>query len=375
MPVQVSNRRTPSDLHHRLRIGLFCACVAVTLAACDESTPIEPVTMGPPGRLYVANQTDSTIYVYDTETLTRVDSFPAQINQPHFIKFSPDHSKFYMISRDFNGRLARFNTATNSLEAAAALPGLFPTSIAITPDGLFGYVCDFSAAGQETRVYKVNLQTLSIVDSISAGASTHDVDITSDGSIVVATNMSDVITMIYTDADTVHPVSIDPDSVYAVTRQKYMPYGLTIDHRDSLAYIACLDHHEVHAQVRVLDLALRQIVDSFYLPIDHIAAHGDPAGPTLVELSPDDAYLYVTTQWDNSIIILRLATRTVFEYPVEVGRTFGVTATDDGSRVYVTAAGVQNDFGRVYVIDGKTRNLIDSLNVGRNPFGIRWRPL
>lgn len=358
-----------------MALAALLVCLAVVFNACDETTVQPPESLGPPGRLYVANQTDSTIYVYDTETLARVDSFPAEINQPHFIKFSPDLTKFYVVSRDFNGRLARYNAASNSLEDVAALPGLFPTSIAITPDGLFGYVCDFSAVGVETRVYKVNLQTLAIIDSISAGASTHDVDITSDGAIVVATNMSDIITMIYTDADTMYPVSIDPDSTYAITRQKYMPYGLTIDHKDSLAYIACLDHHEVLAQVRVLDLALRQIVDSIYLPIDHIVHYGDPSGPTLVELSPDDAFLYVTTQWDNTIQIIRLATRTIVEIPVEVGRTFGVTATDDGSRVYVTAAGATNATGRVYILDGETHDLIDSLDVGRNPFGIRWRPL
>lgn len=320
------------------------------------------------------NQTDSTIYVYDTETLKRVDSFPARINQPHYIRFSSDLKYFYLISRDFNGRVAKFDAQADTFIAAQPLPGLFPTSMAITPDGLYGYVCDFSAAAQETRVYKVDLQTLVIIDSISAGASTHDADITSDGKLVVATNMSDMISMIYTDADSVHPVSIDPDSTYAYTRRKYGPYGLTIDHKDSLAYIACLHHHEAHAQVRVLDLAQRTIVDSIYLPInfDHVA---DPAGPTLVALSPDDAYLYVTTQWDNSIIIVRLATRTVIEYPVETGRTFGVTVTDDGSRVYVAASNIQNSIGRIYVLDGKTFELIDSLDVGRNPNGIRWRPL
>ncbi len=357
---------------------LFALAAFVVVAGCTEDpTSSGTPTAGPPGRLYVANQTDSTVYVYNTETLERVDSFPAGIVQPHFIRFSDDLSFFYLLSRDGPpGRIAKFDATTNEMLASAPLPGVFPTSMAITPDGTFGYVCDFSAAGVETRVYKVNLQSLTIVDSISAGASTHDADITSDGSLVVATNMSDIITMIYTDADTVHQVSIDPDSIYAVTRQKYMPYGLTIDHKDSLAYIACLDHHEVLAQVRVLDLALRQIVDSFYLPIDHIVHYGDPSGPTLVELSPDDAYLYITTQFDNTIQVLRLATRTVQEIPVEVGRTFGVSCTDDGSRVYITAAGVvPTQQGRVYILDGTTHDLIDSLDVGKNPFGLRWRPL
>lgn len=354
-------------------ILLFLALAV--MAGCDDPTSSEPPKLGPAGRLYVANQTDSTIYVYDTETLERVDSFPAQVGQPHSIKFSNDHSKFYAVSREFNGRLARYNGATNAFEDAEALPGLFPTAMAISPDGVFGYVCDFSAPSVATRVYKVNLATLTIVDSMSAGASTHDVDITTDGSIVVATNMSDLITMIYTDADSVFQVSIDPDSLYPLSRQKFMPYGLTIDHKDSLAYIACLEHHEVHAQVRVLDLKQRQIVDSFYLPIDHTTENGDPAGATQLELSPDDAYLYVTTQWDNSIIVLRLSTRTVVEFPTEVGRTFGVTGTDDGSRVYVAAAGAPNEVGRVYILDGQTHQLIDSLNVGHNPFGLRWRSL
>ena len=359
------------------RLALVLAAVCL-LAGCEEDPTAPPnPTLGPPGRLYVANQTDSTIYVYNTETLERVDSFPAGIAQPHFIIFSPAMDVFYTLAREGPpGHIAKFNAATNSLIATGSLPAVFPTSMAITPDGLFGYVADFSATGVETRVYKVNLGTLTIVDSVSAGASTHDVDITSDGSIVVATNMGDVITMIYTDADTVFQLSIDPDSLYAPSRMKYMPYGLTIDHKDSLAYIACLDHHNVPAQVRVLDLALRQIVDSFYVPIDHIVAHGDPAGPTLVELSPDDAYLYLTTQWDNSIQTLRLATRTVVEVPVEVGRTFGVSGTADGSRVYFTGAGVTPvDTGYVFVVDGGTHLVIDSIRVGRNPFGLRWRPL
>jgi DNA-binding beta-propeller fold protein YncE len=312
--------------------------------------------------------------VYNTENMARVDSFPARINQPHFIRFSPDLKYFYVISRDYNGRIAKYDAGADTLIAAQPLPGLFPTSVAITPDGQFGYVCDFSAPSRTTRVYKCNLQTLAIVDSISAGASTHDVAITSDGKIVVATNMSDQITMIYTDVDSVTQISIDPDSLYPTSRIKYGPYGIAIDHKDSLAYIACLHHHEAPAQIRMLDLATRHIVDSIYLPInfDHVA---DPAGATQCVLSPDDQYLYVTTQWDNSIQIVRLTTRTIIEYPVEVGLTFGVTISADGSRVYVTAANIQFQTGRVYILDGHTFDLIDSLDVGRNPYGLRWRPL
>ena len=85
-----------------------------------------------------------------------------------------------------------------------APPHVQPTAIAITTDSRYGYVCNFSSAIDPTVINKYDLTTLTRVDSMQAGITTHDVKITSDGSTVIACNrFSDNVTLVHTDGDTV----------------------------------------------------------------------------------------------------------------------------------------------------------------------------
>ena len=55
-------------------------------------------------------------------------------------------------------------------------------------------------------------------------------------------------------------------------------------------------------------------------------------------------------------------------------RPFGITISDDGTRVYVSCTNTRPQPGQVYVIDGETFEKLDSLEVGSEPFGLAWRP-
>jgi DNA-binding beta-propeller fold protein YncE len=270
------------------------------------------------------------------------------------------------------GHIAKFDAATNEMiDSMPAPPAVQPTSIAITNDSRFGYICNFSLPSERTFIHKFDLGTLTRLRTIQAGSYTHDVKMTSDGSLIIACNMNtDDLTLVYTGADTVAFVNIDPDSVYGIQGMpKYGPHGVAIDHRDSLAYIACM----MGFQVRVLDIKARRIVDSIPIPVH---AHGHLAGPTLLAISPDDEVIYVTTGGGNSVVIVHLPTKTILaDLHLAAPNPFGITITDDGSRVYVACANRPPAKGRIYVIDGEAFAKVDSLDVGRESFGLTWRPL
>jgi YVTN family beta-propeller protein len=352
------------------------AIVALVPAGCEE-LPTGP-DQGSTGRLYVLNQTDATVYVYDLDTndaYTRIDSFPAGVTEPHYIEFSPDGQFYYIVERNPNGRIAKFNASTNAPLGTVFENQLFPTAIAVTDDGQFGYVGNFTEDGLYTKIYRFSLTTMTLDTSFSTSIMAHDVKITSDGNLVLATNMSDRVTIIDLVGDSVTIIPVDSNNVVPFEEMGiYRPYSLVIDHNDSLAYIACLQHDSVTPQVRVFDIAAREVIDEIHLPHGHPSTL-TPHGPTLMSLSPDDAILYVTTQANNTVVAIRLQTKTIErEIPLSIGRPFGVTMSADGSRIYVACVNEQGEQGAVYVIDGQTQDVIDSIMVGKNPYGLLWRP-
>ncbi len=353
----------------------WLSAIAVMMTACDDngsSSDIKPLS-NPAGKLYVLNQTDSTIYIYDTKTFTRIDSFPAQVGFPHYIRFSGDGLNYYILTLESDGRVAKYDATTNNfLGSAQSNTTLFPAAIAFNATDEFGYLCDFTSGINLSKMYKFNLTSLTLVDSLPSGAMSHDLKNTSDGRWIIACNRNtEDVTMVDTQTDDIFRVQIDPDSAYAPTGSpKYGPFGVEIGPNDSIAYIASIKAD----QIRALDIAQKKIVDSFSIP--HIHSDFGPHGPTLMAVSPDNKVIYTTTQWSDRVVAISLETHQVlgtlfFETP----RPFGITISDDGSRVYAACVNVQNQLGRVYSIDTKTFTKVDSVDVGRNSMGLIYRAL
>lgn len=350
---------------------VFCLGLTLLVGGCS-SDDSETRDLGPAGTLYVINQRDATLYTYDTRNLRRTDSVGTVIDKPHYLEFSPSGERFYLTTLETTGHIGAYDPLTNLLlDSIRVPPSVQPTAIAITKDGRYGYVCNFSLPGERTHIHKFDLATMEFLTSVQAGSVTHDVKITSDGSKIVACNMnSDDLTIVYPDADTVAFVNIDADSSYGVSMDpKYGPHGIVIDHADSLAYIACMMKH----QVRVLDLAQMRVVDSIAIPIHH--SQGHLVGPTLLVLSPDDHVGYVTTSGGNSMVAFDTRTKAILaDITFETPYSFGITISNDGSRVYVACVGQPLDHGRIYIIDTDSLEKTDSLDVGRESFGVAWRP-
>ncbi len=349
-----------------LAIGVAVIAVA---SGCDDSSPSGPFKPRPTGRIYVPNQLDSTLYIYSAATLTREDSLFTVIAQPHFIQYSPDGKYFYLVGRVFAPelQLAKFDLVADTFIAATSAPfSLFSTAIQISPDGGTGYVCDFRTTGEAGRIYRFDLNTMTFQDSlILSGAGTHDLDISSDGRFLVYPNfLSDNVTVHYLDTDS----TVFIDLGKPLTGQAEIGgFGVVLNSTDSLAYVAC----RLSKEIRVVDIAGRAVVDSFALPI---LGTTDKHGPALLVLTPDDQTLWFTTMAENKVMALEPATRRIVTFPVSKPRPFGIAIDDAGRFVYVAAVGMPGDRGRVYVFDAVNLRKTDSLDVGRNSYGIGWFP-
>lgn len=357
---------------------LVCLSACLLLAGCnDDSGPTQPrgKDLGPAGSLYVLNQTDGTMYVYDSKSGDRIDSLPAQVPAPHHMEWSPDHEYFYVVSRSTPGQVAKFVTDSNAFINTFTTAGtVFPTSIATTVDGQYGYLADFTASPTPGKLLKYDLNTLTLANgNIQSGSGTHDVKISHDGSTVVACNrFTDDLTIVNTATDQVDIVSLNESDPSLPGQPKYGPYGVVIDANDSLVYVACLDSNA--NQVRVFDLAAKAVVDSIMIPFDNSQqGPGKFAGPTLLAMTEDNSQLWVSTYWGNSVVVVNPATKAVLaNIPFATPSPFGVHLSDDQTRAYVACANAPNQRGRIYIINTLNLQKVDSIEAGRNPYMVHF---
>ena len=351
----------------------FVVSGILIFVGCNSSSngtgTVEPYAAGV---LYVANQTSATVYRFDVETMTRIDSISSVIVAPHWIEFSPDGQNYYLNGRLVPAQMAKFRVSDNSFVDSVSVSGnLIPTAMVITADNSTGYICDFGATTPPGRIHKYNLNTMSFIDdSIRTGALSHDLKISSDRSLTVACSRgTDDVTLVYLPDDTVFIFPLDSTDIRP-SPPVHEPYGVVIDHNDSLAYIACLKS----GQVRVVDLINRKNIDSMIIPYTPDPNHLTTSGPTLMAISPDNSKLFVTTQFGNVVVVVDLNPKSMTQIPLSTPRPFGIKMNADGSKVFVACVNESNMPGSIYVIDGNTLMKIDSVVVGLNSFSLAWQP-
>ena len=371
-------------MYRRLLPLAFLALFLFVAACEDEDCPVGSgpiVTPNPEGRLYVPNQADQTIFIYDSKTLQRLDSISTPVVEPHFVQFSPDYLYYYIIGRQVGGQVAKYRTSDNQLIQTITVPTVgnaqvFPTSLVVSNDGQTVFLTDFSNAAGFTHRYRASGTEFSWLGTdslLQAGVQTHDIRISDDGKYVISAGYnSDDITVYNTETGDLYPLTLDSaKQVFNPPSGAYGPYGVLIDHNSTMAVIACRKGTD---QLRLIDLRNNTILDSILIPVDDGAEEGT-RGPTYMTLLPDNNTLFVTSHRATEVYVVKLATREIVEtIDFETPFSFGISSSDDGSRVYVSCTNTRPNKGRVYVIDGSTYQKIDSITVGSEPFGLIWTP-
>ena len=369
---------------------------ALLLAGFAGSRPLDPPPPPPPSppsppapgryRILVASESGDIVthLAWDGTVLTVVKTvpvglMPADIDGAHNVAAAPDGSAWYVTIAHGTpyGSLWRFAAGTDSLEGRAQVE-MFPTTIALTPDGALAFVANSDFHGDHPR--------------------------------------TNVVTIVQTDG--MHPVTNLPACD--------MPHGVKVNHAGSRAYVSCMNSDEILEIDRPsLRITRRHRTGAGtahggpHPPAAGPPLHGAPSrptadcAPTFVSVSTDDRQLYVACNHANTLQILDAASLTLTqEIPVgagaynvepspdgrwvlvtnkkaqsvslidarrleEVARIptskplpHGIAYAPDGSVAFVSAESVGADLGAVDVLDLTTRARVASLGVPRQPTGI-----
>ena len=316
-----------------------------------------------------------------------VGIMPADIDGPHNVAIAPDMKSYFVtIAHGVPfGTLWRFDVATDSLIGKATVE-LFPTTIAITPDGEFAFVANSDFHGDRPRtnvVSIVHVPTMAKITDLPACDMPHGVKSSRAGAFVYVSCMnSDEILEIDTNTFGISrrvrigkghdmgghaAMTHAPSQASAPLPPPADPYGLlkkecagtfvSVSPDDKTLYVAC----NYGNTLQVWDAAALTLIKE--IPVG--------AGAYNVEPSPDGSLLVVTNKKDQSVSLIDAKTLTeVARLKTTKKIVHGVAFSPDGRYAYVSQESIGSDPGAIDVIDLSTRKVASTIAIPAQPTGI-----
>ena len=269
-----------------------------------------------------------------------VGIMPADIDGPHNVAVAPDGSAWYVTIAHGTpyGSLWKMSAAADTLLGRAQVE-MFPTTIALTPDGGLAFVANSDFHGDHPRV--------------------------------------NVVTIVQT--ATMTPVTNLPACD--------MPHGVKVNHAGALVYVSCMNSDEILEIDRQSLRITRRHKTGEGMAGGHAAMSAPAAGPpihgtgpapaahdcspTFVSVSPDDKRLYVACNHGNTLQVLDAGTlELVQEIPVGTG-AYNVEPSADGRWVIVTNKKAQS----VSLVDARTLTEVAKVPTSKPlPHGVAYSP-
>jgi YVTN family beta-propeller protein len=302
---------------------------------------------------------------------------PNEISGPHNVAVAPDGRYWYVsISHGTpSGSIWKYDALTDSLLARTSV-GMFPTTVALSPDGAWAWIPNSDFHGDRGHLNSVSaLYTPSMeeVAQVEVCDMPHGSKWNARGSrVYIACMMSDEL------------VTIDPGSFAVVSRALLgsgKPMSMSEHHAgaasstkpgqnpdclatyvsispdDKVAYVAC--NHSGELQVR--DAGTLEL-------IERVPAG---AGAYNVEPSPDGRYVVVTNKKAQSVSVIDAHTlteraRIATSKPIPHGIAF----SPDGRYVFITCESKGTDPGAIDAIDLTSLKRVASLTLPLQPTGV-----
>ncbi|MEO8448503.1 MAG: YncE family protein [Gemmatimonadota bacterium] len=259
------------------------------------------------------------------EKVVPVGIMPADIDGPHNIAVAPDGKSYYVtIAHGVPfGSLWRFDAKTDAVLGKAQVD-MFPTTIAITPDGDFAFVANSDFHGDHPATNPVSIihtPTMTKITDLPACDMPHGVKSNHAGTFVYVSCMnSDEILELDT-------------GTFSISRRAKIGKGHSM---------AAMDHSKMAMP------ATAPATGSSPAPAENYLAK-ECAG-TFVSVSADDKTLYVACNYGNEVQVWDAEKLTLMkEIPVGTG-AYNVEPSPDGSVIIVTNKKAQS----FSIIDAKT---------------------
>jgi DNA-binding beta-propeller fold protein YncE len=338
--------------------------------------------------VYVANESSDLVsrVAFKPGEGARVDGnvpvgmMPADVDGPHGLTVSPDGNSWFVSMAHGTpfGRVWKYAAGADTAAGRVEL-GLFPASMAMTPDGQFLYVVNFNLHGDPvpSSVSIVHAPTMTEVARPVTCVMPH-------GSRFNAAGTRHYSTCMHSE----QLVEIDARSFQITNRFSVMPGhegALALDDRGQqmhgmggkvcsptwaqpgrgsyagMVYVPCNRSQEVLE----IDLAAKKVTRRF--------ATGK--GPYNLTVTPDGQRLLITLKADQGVQIVDLdQAREVARIATSQPITHGVVVSPDGRFAFVTNEAIGSTQGTVDVIDLGSLRRVASAAVAHQPGGIDfWR--
>lgn len=329
----------------------------------------------------------------EVQRVVHVGIMPADIDGPHNITVAPDQRSYYItIAHGVPfGTLWRLDATTDTVIGRAQVE-LFPTTVALSPDGEWAWVANSDFHGERPRVNPVSIvhaPTMTKVTDLTACDMPHGVKVNHAGTKVYVSCMhSDEI------------LELDPGT-FEITRRVRLGTGhqkpaggahaghggpgastsaapprkgatvpptadmskecaatfVSVSPDDSQIYVACNYGNEL----QVYDAATLTLVKA--VPLG--------AGAYNVEPAPDGSVIIVTNKKDQSVSLVDPKSFTeIARIKTTKKIVHGVAYSPDGRFAYISQESIGADPGAVDVIDLGTRTVVSTIAVPAQPTGI-----
>lgn len=340
----------------------------MVLALACASTPHERATSaqaGAPHVLFVGLESEDAVAVVDPQAGTILKKIPVGISAEdiegvHALAVAPDGRSYYIsIAHGLPyGSVWKLTTARDSLVGRAEV-GLFPATLALTPDGVWLFVVNYNLHGdpQADTVSIIHTPTMTQVKQVPVCTKPHGLTASNDGTAVyVSCTRDDVIKKIsvsrlaVVDSTT---ASVDEDR--AENKTCY-PAGLALSLDDTKLFIAC--HRR--SEIRVMP------TDGFGR-ITHRIPVGD--GPYLIQVDPAGERLWVPNRNAQSYSVIDVRTQRVLATR-PTSATHPHTFAFAPGIVYLSMESHAVVPGAIDVIDPRTFQTVRSIPVGLQATGV-----
>lgn len=338
--------------------------------AQDASAP-SPTDQAGEYVLFVGLESEDAVAVMDPQAGTLIKKIPVGVSTEdiegvHALAMSPGGEHYYLaIAHGWPyGSVWKLTTAKDSLVGRTNV-GLFPATMAQTPDGTWLFVANYNLHGdpQTDTVSVIHTPTMTEVQQIPVCTKPHGLVATNDGSAVYVSCTKDNVLKKISVATlaVVDSTNMLTDQDRAEEKVCY-PAGLALSSDDSRLFISC---HR-HAEIRVMP------TDQFGTITNAIAV-GD--GPYLLQTDPAGERLYVPHRNDQSFAVIDIEKEELITInPSSASHPHTFAFGPDGM-VYLSMESHAVVPGAIDVIEPETLETVRSVELGLQATGVGAAPL
>jgi DNA-binding beta-propeller fold protein YncE len=336
------------------RLRLTTAALLLAGAADLAAQGAEPATYW----LYVANESSDLVSVvrFDGQSVVEernveVGYHPTDLDGAHGVTVSPDGDHWYVSFAHGQpyGQIWKLRTGTNEL-VDSATAGLFPSTMALTPDGTMLFAANFNLHGDPvpSSVSAVFTPIMAQVDRIETCVRPHGGRVSHDGlhhysGCLLSDHLVEISTADLTVARRMRltafeegPTQEGPGALVE-NEGACRPSWVVLSPDDRNLYVTCNGRSEVLE------------IDRETLGVARRFATG--AGPYNAALTPDGSTLLVTLKGEQALAVIDVPTGSQRRLPTSRPVTHGVVVSPDGRYAFVSNEAVGATRGTVDVFD------------------------